>query len=248
MAQTQFSIHPALPGWSYGFAEMRRNGWRALQRDGVWQGAPRIAARLVVVPDAHLAYFVAVEGQTDASFWRMLDDALFDRLLRQGTSTAVEVPQAPAPDVSQAKAVAGDYETSDDPLVSAAPLKSEGRRLVVRAADDGSLILSGGENDVLAPRPGAYWAAESGNLNAVASDGRLVLSSGLYEPLRWWKRPALYASLALVSAVGAVGAFVDERRRRTAKPVGKLVLAILAGAAAIFVAAALVVWHVAPVL
>jgi hypothetical protein len=248
MEQPQYVIHPALPGWSYGFAEMRRNGWHAFQRDGVWLDSPRIAARVVVVPDAHLAYFVIVEGQTNATFWRVLDDALFDRLLPQGTSAPAEIPQTPAPDSAQARAMAGSYEASEDPLASAAPLKSQGQRLVVRAGDNGSLILSGGENAILAPRPGGYWAADSGNLNAVASDGRLVLSSGLYEPFRWWKRPMLYASLAFVSAIGAAGAFVGERRQRTARPLGRLVLAVLAGAAAAFVAAALFAWHLAPLL
>lgn len=248
LARTQFSIHPALPGWSYGFAEMRRKGWRALQRDGVWLSAPRIAARLVVVPEAHLAYFIAVEGQTDARFWRVLDDALFDRVLPMGSSMDGGVPQVPAPTISQARAVAGVYEASSDALASAAPLKVQGERVVVRASDDGGLILSGSESDVLAPRQGGYWAAQSGNLNAVASDGRLVLSSGLYEPLRWWKRPALYASLTLVSGVVAVGAFVGERRRPTAKPRGKLVQSLLAGAFAAFLAATLFVWHLGTVL
>jgi len=245
MQQTQFSIHPALPGWSYGFAEMRRNGWRALQRDGVWLDAPRIAARLVVVPDANLAYFVIVEGQADASFWRLLDDALFDRLLPQGTSIYPDVPQTPAPDSAQAGAVAGSYETSEEPLASAAPLKFQGQRMLVRASDDGSLILSGDENAVLAPRPGGFWATENGSLGAVANEGRLVLSSGLYEPLRWWKRPTLYASLALVSAVGAVGAFVGERRQRATKRIGKVLLTLFAGGAASFLAVALFIWHLA---
>ncbi len=81
MRQPQFSIHLALPGWTHGFAEMRRNGWRALQRDGVWLSTPAVEARMVVVPDARVAYAVIVEGHPGASFWRTLDDALFDRVL-----------------------------------------------------------------------------------------------------------------------------------------------------------------------
>ena len=247
MEQTRFSIHPALPGWSYGFAEMRRNGHRALQRDGAWLDNPHIEARMVVVPEANLAYFVIVEGQAGASFWRTLDDAIFDRLLPLEAAATVEAPQTPAPNAAQAGEVAGSYETSDEPLALAAPLKSSGR-LDVRAADDGSLALSGAENAVLRPQPGGYWAAEGGNLNAVASEGRLILSNGLYRPLRWWKRPAPYASLALVSAVGAAGAFVGERRGpHAAKPLAKLA-PVLAGAVAAFLATALFVWHLSPVL
>ncbi len=192
---------------------MRRNGWRALQRDGVWLDAPRIEARMVVVPDANSAYFVIVDGRGGASFWRTLDEALFDRLLPRAASSG-GMPQTPAPNSAQAGAVAGVYEASEE--ASPAPLKSKGQRLIVRASDDGSLMLSGGENAVLSPRPGGYWAAESGNLNAVASDGRLILSTGPYRPLRWWKRPASYAALALLSSVGAAGAFAGTRRGQSA--------------------------------
>ena len=247
MEKTQFAIHPALPGWSYGFAEMRRNGQRALQRDGVWLDNPRIEARMVVVPEANLAYFVIVEGRAGASFWRTLDDALFDRLLPPQGAATVEAPQTPAPDSAQAEAVAGLYEVSDEPLALAAPLK-RGVRLDVRAADDGSLMLSGAENAVLKPTLGGYWAAEDGNLNAVATEGRLVLSNGLYRPLRWWKRPTLYASLALLSAVGATGAFMGERRGpQAAKPLAKVV-PLLASMVAALLAIALFVWHLSPVL
>ena len=242
--QAQFSIHPALPGWTYGFAEMKRNGWRALQRDGVLRTTPGIEARMVIVPDARIAYFVVVEGHPGASFWRTFDDSLFDRTLPQETSVAVDAPSTPAPDLAQASAVAGTYEASDEPLSAAAPLKSAAQRLVVRAGDDGSLHLSGGETAVLMPQPGGYWAANGGNLNAVARDGRLVLSTGLYRPLPWWKRPAPYAALTLLFAFGAAGAFMGARRKQGPS---KLAVA-LSGAVAALLMATLFVWHLTPML
>ena len=246
MEQTQFSIHPALPGWSYGFSEIRRNGRRALQRDGVWLETPRTEARMVVAPEANLAYFVIVEGRPGASFWRAFDDALFDRLFPMQPAATVEVPQTPAPDFAQAQAVAGAYEPSDELLALAAPLKV-GSRLDVRAAGDGSLTLVGAENAVLKPRPGGFWAADGDNLNAVSREGRLIVSTGIFRPLRWWKRPALYASLAVVSAIGAAGAFVGERRSpRAAKPLGRLV-SLCTGAVAAFLTIAVFVWHLSPV-
>jgi hypothetical protein len=176
-----------------------------------------------------------------------LDDALFDRIFPENNSAA-DVPQAPPPDAAQARAVAGSYESSDEPLALAAPLKSTRQRVAVRATDDGSLHLFGGENAVLMPQPGGYWAAAGGNLNAVASDGRLILSRGIYRPLRWWKRPALYASLALVSAFGATGAYIGERRaKRVSKARRGLVLGLTAAFGA-FLAVALFVWHLSPAL
>ena len=248
MRQTQFSIHPALPGWTYGFAEMKRNGWRALQRDGAWLTTPAIEARMVIVPDARVAYAVIVEGHPGASFWRMFDDSLFDRILPQGDDAAVDVPPTPTPDAAQASALTGIYESSDEPLVAAAPLKSAAQRLVVRATDDGRLHLSGGETAVLLPQPGGYWAAEGGNLNAVADDGRLVLSTGLYRPLPWWKRPAPYAALTLMFAFGAAGAFIGERRAKGPGKSPSNLVAALAAAVAALLMATLFVWHLTPML
>jgi hypothetical protein len=248
MRQTQFSIHPALPGWTYGFAEMKRNGWRALQRDGVWLATPAMEARMVVVPDARVAYAIIVEGHPGTSFWRIFDDLLFDRILPQDEPMAINAPPTPAPDASQASALAGSYEASDEPLSAAAPLKSGAQHLFVRAGEDGSLHLSGSETAVLMPQPGGYWAADGGNLNAVANDDRLVLSTGLYRPLPWWKRPAPYAALTLVFAVGAAGAFVGERRKqKPAKAPSKLVAALASVVAALLMAT-LFVWHLTPVL
>src|SRR5262249_8216429 len=67
MTQPQFSIPPALPGWTYGFAELRRNNWGGAQWDGAWTATPLAQARMVIVPEARVAYFILVEGQADAS-------------------------------------------------------------------------------------------------------------------------------------------------------------------------------------
>jgi hypothetical protein len=248
MAQSRFMLHPALPGWTYGFAEMRRNGWRALQWDGQWSGSPASEARLVIVPDANLAYFVVVDGHAGSMFWRVLDDGLFDRILTPRVSPAAEVPQEPAPGFDAAMMIAGDYEADSGPLSSAAPLKSQDLRLIVRVREDGSLIVSGGENAVLAPQPGGYWAAEGGNLNAAAQDGRLMLGSGLYRPLALWKRPALYASMALAFGLAAAAASYGERRVTGTGIVQSRIRVALLCAVAVLLAAALFAWHASPAL
>lgn len=47
--------HPALEGRAYGFAERHFNGWRVLYKDGQATG---FNARMVVVPDAGIAFFI----------------------------------------------------------------------------------------------------------------------------------------------------------------------------------------------
>jgi CubicO group peptidase (beta-lactamase class C family) len=246
MRETHFTLHPELPGWTYGLVEMPRNGRRALQWDGAWSDTPASEARIVLVPEADLAYFIVIEGHAAAPFWRTLDDRLFDRILPRRAPAATDGAQGVRPDADAARAVAGAYEAGSDPLSSAAPLKTQGRRLLVRAMEDGGLVLSGGENGLLAPQPGGYWAAEGGNLNAAAQDGRLILSSGLYRPLRLWKRPEFFASLALTFALAAGGALYGERRaQRTGKGPGRIGVALLLIVAALLVAAVFA-WHASP--
>jgi len=246
MEQAHYAIHPALPGWTYGFAEMRRNGWRGLQYDGEWQPTPRSQARLVVVPDAKLAYFVVIDGEAGARFWRTPDDALFDRVLPAHDAPASEPPATPAPTLREANAVAGVYEASDEPLSAISSLRAPGQRVGVRAANDGSLVLSGGENAVLAPRVGGYWASADGNLNAVQRNGRLVLSSGIFRTLPLWKVPAFYASFALLFAVGVGGAVYDDRRSKRPPKLPSKRMLILAAAALSFLLITILVWLLTP--
>jgi hypothetical protein len=247
MLETHFMLHPALPGWAYGFAEMRRNGWRALQWDGLWSATPEKEARIVLIPEAKLAYFIVVDGRADSSFWRTLDEGLFDRLMPPRDAPEIGVTQTAAPPAQDAHEVAGLYEPDTSPLASAAVLKTKDRVLSVRAGENGSLVLAGGENATLGPRPGGYWAAEGGNLAAIATGGRLVLSSGMYRPLRLWKRPALYGSLALLLGLAAIGASYGERRaRRTPAGYGRVAAVGLAATASLLLAAALVAWHALP--
>ncbi|HMI96032.1 MAG TPA: serine hydrolase, partial [Micropepsaceae bacterium] len=141
MERTHVVPHPALPGLVYGFAELRRNGWRGLQRDG---RAGEFASRLVVVPEAKLAYVLVSRGRTDAPFWHTLDDGLLDKSLTPRAAGDAEPSAATAaPGLAAARAVAGVYEPARGGAFSLAVLKRGDRRLTVRAGSDGALILSG---------------------------------------------------------------------------------------------------------
>jgi len=245
MEQDHYSVHPAIPGRTYGFAEMRRNGWRALQYDGAWQSSPDAQARLVVAPDAKLAYFIIIEGNAGAQFWRTLDDALFDRVLSSHDPAAFDQPSPPAPTLRDANRAAGIYEASKEPLTAISSLKMRGRWVNVRATSNGGLVLSGAETAVLAPHAGGYWASADGNINAVDRGGRLFLSSGVFSPLRLWKRPEFYASFAGLFVVAIGGAFYDERRRQSAKLVSQRVM-MLAAATLAFLLLALLAWLLSP--
>jgi CubicO group peptidase (beta-lactamase class C family) len=239
MESTRFMTHPALPGWTYGFAEMRRNGWRALQHDGA---GGNLGSRIVIVPEAKLAYLFLAQGNSDKEFWRALDNGLFDKLLRPRANTPVPGSQSTPPltDTDAAR-VAGVYEPIGNEASNIAGLK-RGGRIKVRADGGAVLILTGGENATLTPRPGGYWASGDGNLTAVTSNGELLLSSGIYTPLAFYKRFDLYAWFALLVAILAAGLVSYEARRRSEAHFPSDTVLGLASACGVFLLLSLGVW------
>ena len=152
---------------------------------------------------------------------------------------------AAAPTPADARGVAGTYEPARDSFLSFVSFKS-GNRLFVGASADGSLRFTGAENAMLSPRPGGFWGGADGNLNAVARDGRLILSTGAYRALALYKRPLLYASLALLFALGVPGAMYFERRVPSACPFPRALVLGLTSASVLLVAASLLVWLFSP--
>ena len=226
MFRTQVAGPPELPGWTLGFAEMRRGGRRALQHDGRSRTAE---ARLVLMPEDDRGYFAAVAGNAPAEFWRVLDDALTGRLLPAQDAQAAPPSgngMATAPTARDANEVAGLYRARGGARTRAVFLKSAADALLVSARNDGALLLSGAESAVLLPRPGLYWAAADGFAAAMV-DGGFVAGNRVYAPVRPWERPAPYLLIAMTTGLGAlamllrpgwipVAAGVTARARQTA--------------------------------
>src|SRR5262249_38902459 len=151
----------------------------ALQYDGGTRG---FTARMVIVPEAKVAYVIVAQGNPGERFWRALDDGVFGKLFPTRKPAQAEAARDPAPGVAEARRVAGAYELVRDSRTLPVSLKL-GHRLFVGAAADGSLVVSGAENGTLHPMPGGYWDNGNGNLRAAARGGELVLSTGVYGPL-----------------------------------------------------------------
>jgi len=185
-----------------GFAEMRRNGWNALQLDSSEGG---YSARLVIAPEAKLVYVIAMRGRADWRVWQIVDDAVFDELLapRNDGSAAA----APTANFDIARAVAGLYQP-DPNLRSLVFLKSPNTMLGVRPLPSGALQLLGAETATLLPRAGS-WSTPDGSLTATIRKGELTLSSGeTYRLLPLYQRPAAYILLVLLAALGALAALL----------------------------------------
>ena len=212
MQRAHDAEYPAAPGSSYGFAEESRNGWRALQDDGMADGPP-VQSRIVFAPEARLAYLVVVMGRADTQFWRTLDDSLYDRLLPPRTE--VSGLAGAAPGAAEAGAASGTYIPGDRIQSAAAFLKTLRRPLYVEARGDGTLVLSGAEKATLMPHAGGFWLSEGTELPAVYQDGHLNLGDITYVRFHVWERPGLYAWLAVLAGLVALLALADPVKTRT---------------------------------
>ncbi len=221
MQRSHVTLHPGLPGWSYGLAEMHRGGWRALHHDG---RVGEAEARLVLIPDRKLGYFIAVNrlsgraalmsrfdgDAAEAGFWRVLDHALFDRLLSVapgGVAAIVTNGTAAPPTAEDAAHAAGLYRSQGGMGARAVFLKSQRGGLLVRARENGALELSGARVGVLFPRPGGFWLSNDGGLAAAIAGRALVVGSGVYRRISLWERPALYLLLGALAGMAALLVF-----------------------------------------
>jgi hypothetical protein len=198
MQRTHYTVHPALPGWSYGFGEMYRNGWRALQRDGERETEPLAQSRIVVIPESRIAYFIAVEGEATPEFWRTLDDFLFDHVAPPRAPAAdlragVDAPGTPGE--AEATDLAGLYVVSEgrDPAI----FLKVGRAPLTVAAEGATLRLSGAIDTVLEPAPGGVWRAQGNFIPAALVEGSFRVGNDVFLPQPLWQRP-----LAILIAAG----------------------------------------------
>jgi hypothetical protein len=169
---------------------------------------------------------------------------LFDELFppRKPAQTA---GAQPPPGPRQAGLLAGIYEPVRDARTQPTALKL-GRRLFVRATTDGSLVVSGAENDTLHPKPDGYWDNGNGNLRAIPRGGEIVLSTGVYAPLASYKRTEFYALLALLAALATAGYLVYEKRKSPKGPFPSDIVLAAASVCVLFLLVSGLVWLFSP--
>jgi len=189
MQRGHYSLHPELPGWSYGFAEMQRNGWRALQRDGHLLGTSSFQSRILVIPELQIGYFISVSSEASPEFWQTLDANLFDRLAPDRVA-AGNLRTSPEPSAQDALQVTGLYRPRIDP--DKAVFLRTGRDFLRVAAEGAVLRLSGAENLALYPISGGAWRSQETLIPAAFSDGVFWFGSTAYLPVRSWQNPGYY--------------------------------------------------------
>lgn len=226
MHESQFSPHPALGGFGYGFWQSTHNGERLVMHDG---NGPSIATRLLMIPEQRMGFFLAQQGGSSVFLL-----AVTDRILDEYFGETPDPTPIASGSVEQ---YAGTYK--DNRYVHNGYFRVPtrvGLEITIRA-EDGRLVaadpLEGVERDYVQVSPGVFARADRPETKlAFVTDerGRVTRMHALlydlpidFEPAGWWERNAfllvLYLAPALVfllvMVVLPIAALVRKLRKRT---------------------------------
>lgn len=95
MHEQQFTHHPMLPGYAYGFSEDIVNGRRLIGRGGNWRG---FTSRLVLDPEAQLGFFLSYNSLSSAATENGLHLDLVDAFYDRYFPVAHPLDSSPKPD------------------------------------------------------------------------------------------------------------------------------------------------------
>jgi len=178
MARQQATVHPALPGWGYGWQENDANGQRIIEHGGDIGG---FSSLLTLLPDERFG-IVVVSHLEGSSLRFKLKQAVLDKYFPD--------KRAPRPGVNRPKkdllAYAGTY-LANNYCRTCADGERNAQRFDIVANDDGSLGLWGDKWREVAPllfssedgkRRIGFMRDRSGNVMAASAGSWRVIERG----------------------------------------------------------------------
>lgn len=225
MHAQQYSHHPRLPGFTYGFFEEQFNGRRALLHGG--DTNPTFSSLLVLLPEENVGLFIA-QNSVEWHFRQRLIGAFMDRYYPAAPPAAP--PPVPLPDAGERAArYAGHYTMSlmqrQSNLEKMLGLVSQSR-LVAEA--DGTLTLHGGGGISLYPDgpagPSRWLEVEPAYFRQVNGEGVMVfhadengriqqmvyseMASVVFTRLAWHQSAPFHLGLLAVTALVFLAAVI----------------------------------------
>lgn len=245
MHRQQFTHHPLLPGFTYGFFEDAFNGRRALVHGG--DTNPSFSSLLVLLPEENVGLFVA-HNTAEYAFREALAQAFMDRYFPALDAPA---PQPLAGHAARAGRFAGRYaptfmtrETSLEKLLTLFA------QFQVTADADGVLTLH--EPAQLPGDIPLRWVEvepwvfrslerdetlvfvedESGDLAYMATSR---YPAAAFLPLAWYDAPAFHLALLVACALLFLSAVIVGFRRRRGASIAQLLPALIGGLNLLFI-------------
>jgi len=137
MHARQFSHHPALPGFAFGFYERFHAGMRILEHAGGYIGA---ATLLAILPEKNIGIFMAANQNTTAPHYAALQ-ALLEGLAPATGRPDKDASQAPAGWPARARRFEGSYQNTRYSRQSVEKIAILDSQIWVAAAAEGTLAL-----------------------------------------------------------------------------------------------------------
>jgi CubicO group peptidase (beta-lactamase class C family) len=144
MHRQQFTQHPRLPGYAFGFHEHFENNLRAIGHAGSWAGSGSL---MFLLPEHHVGFFVSANRLEHD-----LDQQLVRQFLDRYYPSERRSVAAPARDSYSLERFAGSYRSNRYARHSLQKLMTLGGALRVTANDEGTLTVH---------YPTAYFEKES---------------------------------------------------------------------------------------
>lgn len=202
MQRRQFTHHPELSGWCLGFAELERNGLRAITHGGSWRG---FGTQLVLVPERSLGWFVSTNHDFHGPFFEALGEALWDRLGPTPTSAPL---QSPADFRQRAARYEGTYLPNRRVRSDFLKLSALLMEVSVSLDDDGALRVAPGPLSNAPPRrlvevgPERFATPDGNTQAAFETDAtgrarRLFVESYALDRISAWESPRNHALVAV---------------------------------------------------
>ncbi len=212
MHTRQFSHHPALPGFAFGFYERYHAGLRILEHAGGYTGAATLIAFL---PERKVGLFAATNQNTTSPHYAALEALLSDLAASSGKAETA-FPQRSAEWARRARRFEGSYQNTRYSRRTIEKIAILDSQIEVMATPDGLLALrprNGAESRWAEIEPLLFRRPDSEDLLAFEEDSRgrvthMFMSlpgsalPSAFEKLAW--HDTLRVQLAFLSVTGAI--------------------------------------------
>jgi len=223
MHRQQFTAHPGLPGFAYGFYERIQNGERAIEHGGLLPGYSTI---LLLLPDRHVGIFISCNAARP-----LFNELVVQQFLNHYYPAKAAAPR-PRPAAENLRRFAGSYRYNRYDRDSFLKLNMLGSDVRVSAPGDGTLAIhipSAGETHWVPIGPLLFQLQGGQQRLAFGEDAngrinRAYLSIVTFDRLAWYETTGVQLRILMLSVILFFATLVRAlfRIRRRAKPMPSL--------------------------
>lgn len=214
MQSQQYTNHPELPGYGFGYYERFQNGLRIIEHGGNYYG---FMANMILIPEKDLGFFY-VYNQNNRELWHDLPGTFLDHFFPWDEGVGTLEPPRNRPDYYDS--LAGSYRTTRHSQTTIEKIQQLGQERRISFTDDHVLLLHPPAGDDSAPTrwietsPFLFQEENGEQLLAFEVDQNgsqtpyLLLGytghTGAFSQLAWYETTAFHLFLIGLSAIVSI--------------------------------------------